>query len=108
MLGSCGKYEYKTLADVAELLSLLLRTTSTSENEAYLVASLRQDHFLLGERARNVVLGILTRSGAVQHNPLTSSDLALFLKDIWQLHQIDDTDALPGSDEVARFLLKYS
>jgi hypothetical protein len=107
-MGSCGKYEYKVIADAADLLALLLRTTSTSETEAYLVASLRQDHFLLGDRARNVALGILIRSSTVQHNPLTSSDLALFLKDVWQLHQIEDTDALPGSDEVARFLLKYS
>ena len=107
MLGSCGKYEYEVIADVAELLTLLLRTTSTTETEAYLVSSLRHDHFLLGERARNVALGILMRSGAMQHNPLNISSLALFLQDVWQLHQIENTDALPGSDEVARFLFKY-
>lgn len=108
VLGSCGKYEHKVLADVAELLTLLLRTSSTRETEAYLVASLRQDHFLLGDRARNVALGILIRSGVVQQNALSSSDLALFLEDVWQLHQSEDTDALPGSDEVARFVLRYS
>jgi hypothetical protein len=96
------------IADVAELLTLLLRHASTSEAETCLAASLRQDYFLLGDRARNVALGILIRSGSVEHNPLSSLDLAIFLKDVWQLHQIEDADALPGSDDVDRFIEKFS
>lgn len=108
LIGVCGKCDRKMLPDVSELLSLLLRSTSASETESYLSASLRQDHFLLGDRARHATLGILVRCGAVPQKPLAHEDRVLFLKDVWRLHQIEDADALPGSDEVALFLAEYS
>jgi len=108
ILGSCGKYDFMLIEDVAELLSLLLRTTSVSEAEPHLVSSLREDHFLLGDPAKNVALTVLTRSGAVELNPISPSDLAVFLQEVWKLHRVEDTDALPASDEVARFLQRFS
>jgi len=110
VLGTCGKFEYTVIGMVADLFVALIRTTPlSSETEAHLTASLRQEDFLLGDPAKILTLSILSRCGSTQNNnPLRSSDLATFLEDVWQLHQVEDTDALPLSDEVARFLRKYS
>ena len=109
LLGMCGKFEYKTIGKAADLLVSLLRTAPSSETGAQLVASLRQEYFLLGDPARNLALSILTRCGNSQsQSQVQSSHLTNFLQDVWRLHQVEDTDSLPLSDEVARFLRKYS
>jgi len=108
VLGSCGKSEYTVIGDIAGLLVAFIRTAPPNEIEPQLVAALRQDDFLLGDPSKNVALSILSRCGINQTNPLCPCDLETFLQDVWRLHQVEDTDALPLSDEVARFLQKYS
>lgn len=108
MLGVCGRYEYGLISCAAELLFLLLQSAPPSETEAQLVASLRQTHFLLGDRARYVALALMLRVAASPGSPSPLSVLTAFFQDVWQLHQIEDTDALPTSDEVARFTIKFS
>ena len=108
--GSCGKFEYTVIPDVANLFVALLRTASPNESEALLTNCLRQlDDFLLGDAAKKVSLSVLSRlSSDNQENPLCVCDLEKFLQDVWQLHRVEDTDALPLSDAVARFLEEYS
>ena len=110
MQGSCGKFEYNVLGDAANLFVELIQTAPSSEIEPLLVACLQQDFFVLGDLAKHTTLVILTRCGT-NINPshaLNASDLERFLKDVWKLHRVEDTEVLPLSDEVAWFLEKYS
>ena len=134
-IGICGKYEYTALDNVTELLVLLLRgiyatmnngtKVSLMEMELYIFSSIRQQYdqiFLFGDHARQVTQrvlfqystlsalpGIKDGNESTAMSPSSSlSDAILFIQDVWQLHQIDDPTALPGSDGVNQFIAKYS
>ena len=104
LLGCCGKYENRLIGDAAGLLSSILRVPLSSDVQADIVAALQQDYFLLGDESKNVTLGVLRECS---RNSMSLSDLTLFLGEVWGLHQVEDTEALPGSDAVARFIKKY-
>eukprot|EP00568_Trieres_chinensis_P003772 CAMPEP_0183311686 /NCGR_PEP_ID=MMETSP0160_2-20130417/38383_1 /TAXON_ID=2839 ORGANISM="Odontella Sinensis, Strain Grunow 1884" /NCGR_SAMPLE_ID=MMETSP0160_2 /ASSEMBLY_ACC=CAM_ASM_000250 /LENGTH=75 /DNA_ID=CAMNT_0025476335 /DNA_START=143 /DNA_END=367 /DNA_ORIENTATION=+ len=70
------------------------------EAEASTVMALQQEHFRVGNEARNAAL-IIFASCARGTYPMTS--LLDFTADLWQLHQTDDTGAVAGGDEVIRF-----
>jgi hypothetical protein len=110
--GSCGKYEYSLLCDVADLLVHVLSAVPTSENEPHLVASLRSEQFLLGDAARitafRFLMQYIAEPEAVTNPAGKQPDLVEFLQDVWQFHRIEDADALPASDVVVRFVQKYS
>lgn len=135
MAGICGKYEYTVIDEVTELLVFLLHIISTTMNngtklsimemELYVFSPIRQQYdqiFLFGDHARQVTQRVLfqfstlvavSRSKEDDENranlmPLSLSDAVLFIQDVWQLHQIDDPSALPGSDGVNQFIAKYS
>jgi hypothetical protein len=93
------------LQGVAELLTATLNTIPPSELESHLVATLRQDYFLLGDPAKHTTLAFFQR--CVQQR-LAASDLNGFLDDLWEIHQVEDAESLPTSDVVARFILKYN
>jgi hypothetical protein len=101
LMGCCGKYEYSTIGDAAELLCALVRIGPAAETEANVVAALSQEYFLLGNPAKNATLMILNRCS---QNLMSEADLAIYLEGLWHLHQVEDTSALPSSDSVARFL----
>ena len=115
--GSCGQLEYAVLGEVANLFVALICTAPRIDMEPLLIAALRQDYFVLGDPAKNAALSILTRCcggnnisqpSTTTTTSLISRDLECFLQDVWRLHRVEDTDALPLSDEVAWFLEKYS
>jgi hypothetical protein len=106
ILGADGKYEYSILPDVAALMSMLLSGVAVSEAEPQLVSSL-DHHFLLGDAAKNLVLSVLLRHCEVSMDPMDLSNLTNFLQEVWRLHQVEDAEALPGSDEVARFIQRF-
>jgi hypothetical protein len=105
LLGCCGKFERSTVADAAFLLYAMLSKSPVNEVEQQFVTTLNQEVFKLGEPAHQLVLQILGKSAQGQ---LNSSQLYLFLEDVWDIHQAEDTDALPNSDLVAYFLRKYN
>ena len=88
----------------------LICTAPFIEIEPALIAALRQCNFVLGDPAKNTALSILSRCGTNSHSKTTliARDLERFLQDVWRLHRVEDTDALPMSDEVAWFIEKYS
>lgn len=107
ILGVDGKYEYSILPDVAALMSTILSGVSVSEAEPQLVSSLDR-HFLLGDAAKNLVLSFLLGHCEVPMDPIMAlSSLTNFLQEVWRMHQVEDAEALPGSDEVARFLQRF-
>lgn len=101
MLGCCGKYSHGTISSVAKLFLLFLRS-DRADKEARLIASLQTDQFLLGDPARHATLSYLLRGVN------TVDDLVSLLSKIWSLHRVEDMDAMPASDEVARFIQLYS
>jgi hypothetical protein len=106
LVGACGKMNPSILGDAAVLLSsvLLVKSASFEETESQLVQAVRNDQFLLGNNARSVSLGVLMKC---TRNEVTSEEIAVFLGNIWELHQIENSEALEGSDVVARFCRKY-
>lgn len=134
MIGICGKYEYTLLDDVTELLVFLLYSINVTMNngtkltlmemELYIFSPIRQQYdqiFLFGDHARQVMIRVLfqysTRAVAsgtttndetnAQSSSSSLPDTVQFIQDVWQLHQIDDPTALPGSDGVYQFIAKY-
>ena len=129
VIGICGKYEYAVLDKVTELLILLLQSIHSSmtngtklsmmEMELYIFAPIRHQYdqvFLFGDHARKVTQRVLFQYSALAYTPgvdngnstMSLSDAVIFIQDVWQLHQIDDPTALPGSDGVHQFIAKYS
>lgn len=135
--GICGKYEYTVLDNVTELLLLLLQSIHSSmtngtnlswmEMELYIFAPIRQQYdqiFVFGDHARQVTQRVLFQYATLSSSlpssvtdngnssnttkSLSHQDAIMFIQDVWQLHQIDDPTALPGSDGVHQFIAKYS
>jgi hypothetical protein len=107
---------------------------SLMEMELYIFSPIRQQYdqiFIFGDHARQVTQRVLfhyaTQSTSfgmsanhdnktnrcapsLSLSSLSSStvpDAIQFVQDVWQLHQIDDPTALPGSDGVHQFISKY-
>jgi hypothetical protein len=103
LVGICGKFGYSVLSEASKLFTNLIRMSTASETRNILVASLLKDFFLLGPEAKDVLLIQCLRwnepSIAINQEYASS-----FLEEIWKLHQVEDVDALPTSDEVARFV----
>lgn len=106
VVGSCGKYEWNALDSVSNFIILLSRTFNHDDLRTHFASSLQQEHFLLGDTAKLVTLEALLRI-AEASNTEAKIDCFSLLCDIWRLHQVEDVDALPESDEVARFIQTY-
>ena len=105
LAGVCGKFDVKLLHDVSQLLRATLKTTPPAELEAHLVAALSRDYFLLGDSAKSAAMAFFHK--CVLESLEDISELSRFLDDIWEIHQNEDTEALPTSDVVERFVRKY-
>jgi hypothetical protein len=86
-------------------LTSLLTFLPAADAESHVIAALHHDYFLLGDQAKNLTLRVLARSSQRQ---LSSADLSRFLSDVWELHQVEDAEALPYSDLVMRFFRLYA
>jgi hypothetical protein len=105
LLGVCGKMKRELIGDVADLLTAVLQETFVQEIDAQFMTALRQDCFLLGDPARKAALSVFHRCAQRQ---VDGSVLASFLEAMWDLHQVEDADALPGSESVARLVIQYA
>ena len=107
ILISCAKIAFNQLRDVTELVLILLRTSNLSDVKSILLTAFAQDQFLLGDRAKDAAVMTLFRwSDGL--NQMQHDDCQDFLEEIWKLHQVEDTDSLPASDAVDRFIRRYS
>ena len=112
-LGLCGKCEYKVIEFIIKLFTLLLVDANASEINQLMVASLQHEHFLLGDLAKSACLSTIIRyveysNDVHQRNNMLDPFMTTFFESIWKLHQVEDTDSLPASDEVLRFVQLYS
>lgn len=105
--GICGKLDRGLIANAAELIaSILTRTPDSHEFDIQMSSILLQNgSFCLGKQAELTTLSAFRRCSQGQ---LSTTELAIFLQDIWDLHQVEDTSVLPFSDQVARFVRRYS
>lgn len=93
----------KMLPKVAELFIATLTSTPPAELETCLVAALRRDFFLLGDPAKHATMSFFHKF--VQQRP-NEANFESFLNDLWEIHQVEDSEALPMSDVVERFIRK--
>jgi hypothetical protein len=106
MEGFCGKFCRNLLESASHLFHALMITLPPSNDvENRVVSALQQDYFLLGDKARMATLSVL---GRCTQNQVTAADLNIFWDTLWELHQVEDTAALPSSDSVARFVQRYT
>lgn len=104
LLGICGKMKRELIGDAADLLTAILQEAFVQEIDAQLMTALRQDCFLLGDPTRFTVLSVLHRCAQREVN---SAVLASLFESIWDLHQVEDSDALPSSESVARLIQQF-
>jgi hypothetical protein len=98
--GICGSYHHSLLAPSADLLYTAVRSFPPAEMHICLLPAVQQARFRLGERAQRVALQIL--DGCSQ-GIIPLSTLKELVDDVWDLHQVDDVEAIADSDIVARF-----
>lgn len=69
-----------------------------------MVTALRQEHFVLGDEAARVAMGVFARCARryVGHDHLKA-----FLEEVWTIHRAEDRNALPQSDAVAQLIRAY-
>lgn len=103
--GCCGRFERQRVLTCSELLEALLQLFQWSEIESDLMSALEQGCFKLGSPCIQLTHRILQR---VVQAELKSTEISNFFEQIWDLHQVDDTDALPESDAVFLFLRAFS
>jgi len=104
LLGSCGKMNRSLIGEGAELLVTILQGADVNDSESAIISALNREVFFLGDSAMDMALSIFRRAA---RRLVQSKDLAIFLEDVWDLHQVENADALPGSEAVARFLRKH-
>lgn len=105
VLGLCGKFNHDVIDSASLLLHDMLQAVPSTEIETRIVAAFRQDSFILGEPARAATLAVFSR--CAQHQ-INARDLTIFLEQFWELHQVEDAEALPNSDTIIRFLRRYA
>ena len=106
LVGSCGKLSASNIGQAANLLSAVLTSSSSpEESDVIVIQALTHEGFLLGTDAQFVSLGVLRK---VSRNEVVATDLTIFLGDVWELHQVEYSESLQGSDAVARFCRKYA
>lgn len=98
--GICGKYHQSLLAPSAKLLYAAVRSFPPNEMHTCLMPAIQQSRFRLGEQAQRVALQVL--DGCAQ-GTVPLSTLNKLVNDVWDLHQVDDCEAIADSDIVTRF-----
>jgi hypothetical protein len=103
--GCCGPLERSSIADAANLLHAVLLLSPEWAAESPVAAALNQEHFKLGHPGILATVQVLQRS---VRRKLNNGELTAFLENLWDLHQIEDLDALPNSDAALLFIQLYS
>lgn len=98
--GICGKYHQSLLEPSANLLYTAVRSVPPVEMHMCLLPAIQQSRFRLGEQAQRVALQVL--DGCAQ-GTVPLSTLRNLVQDVWDLHQVDDVEAIADSDIVTRF-----
>lgn len=99
--GCCGKFERKLLNPAADLLYVMVKLFGV---ESCLVTAMNEGSFLLGDDAKDLTLSILRRCS---EGTLAETDLAAYLRRVWEIHLTDDSSSLCSSDAVARLIRNF-
>lgn len=98
--GICGKFHQTLLERAASLLYAAARAFPPTEMRASLLPAIQQDTFRLGENAQLVAAQVLDGCSQGVVGLKTLRDLVF---DVWDMHQVDDLDALANSEMVLQF-----
>lgn len=107
VVGCCGKLNATALDHASELLKrlLMMNPSPSEELRSVLVSALSNESVYLGDRGKEVALESLIRSC---QSIVSQDDFTRLVHDLWSLHQVETPEALPNSDQVARFCRTYS
>jgi hypothetical protein len=103
--GVCGKFHQTLLELAANLLFSAVRSFPPPEMRACLLPAIEQETFRLGDHAQRVALQVIDGCGK---GTVPLESLRDLVVDVWDLHQVDDLEAIANSDMVLRFTVdKY-
>eukprot|EP00531_Pseudo-nitzschia_arenysensis_P016816 CAMPEP_0116149818 /NCGR_PEP_ID=MMETSP0329-20121206/19184_1 /TAXON_ID=697910 /ORGANISM="Pseudo-nitzschia arenysensis, Strain B593" /LENGTH=1473 /DNA_ID=CAMNT_0003646225 /DNA_START=439 /DNA_END=4860 /DNA_ORIENTATION=- len=114
--GICGMLQPFVIPNACHLLFHALSKTSLTEEEFKVIVlrGLSQDHFFLGNRARNIVyencFKLLRNSNANATNTGTAPSFEKFqnmMIGMWRLHRFEDVDMIERSDAVHAFCIQH-
>lgn len=102
--GCCGEFETGMLDAVADLLGILVTMGDLKETEGFVVASLQQEYFFMGNRSKSLTLKVM---GECASKNCSTKRLRTFLEHIWRIHKAKNQEELPDSDVVVQFLQQF-
>ena len=98
--GVCEKFHQMLLEPTANLLFSMVCSFPLAEMHACPLPAIEQDTFLLGQHAQRVALQVL---GGCGKGIVPLESLRDLIVDVWDLHQVNDHQAIANSDMVLKF-----
>ncbi len=113
--GTCGMLQPFVIPNACQLLFHALSKSSLTDEELKVIVlrGLSQDHFFLGNRARNIVYENCLKLLRSSNTSATNTDTAPFEKfqnmmiGMWRLHRFEDVDMIERSDAVRAFCIQH-
>ena len=100
----CGMSPRTVLASLADLLQTILQSSRWEDVEDHVTSALTPYQFKLGDECRSVVLEVFKRCA---EDIYPTSNFVDLIRDVWEMHQTDDTEAAAGGQVVHDFITKY-
>lgn len=104
-LSCCGILPLDTVAEFVSLIQQILAVSQWQDVEASISAAFCTNQFLLGDEVKAVAVASFKRCTESQCPTSTFEDM---IKDMWNMHQTDDTGAIAGGEAVLDFVKKFS
>ncbi len=109
--GICGMLQPYVVPDACHLLFHVFSKSILSEEEVKVIIlrGFSQEHFFLGNRARNIIYEfclLLPKKTDVASAP-TLESLENLMTDVWRLHRFEDVDMIEKSDAVHTFCTRH-
>lgn len=110
--GICGMLQPYVVPNACHLMFHVLSNSSLSEEElkVIILRGFSQEHFFLGNRARNIIyefcLPLPKKTGTATAPSL--ENLENLMTDVWRLHRFEDVDMIEKSDAVHAFCTRHS
>lgn len=110
--GICGMLQPYVVPNACHLLFHVLSNSSLSEVElkVIILRGFSQEHFYLGNRARNIIYEFclpLPKKTDTATAP-SLENLENLMTDVWRLHRFEDVDMIEKSDAVHSFCTRHS
>ena len=95
----------EVLGPLTKLIQIILKLSSWPDIEASISAGIDCGKFQMGNEAKSVVFDAFKKCTMSEH---TTANFSSMIRDIWSMHQTDDTDSIAGGEAVLGFIQKYN